>query len=111
MAHAYTRRMEGRMTECNAMKRPGKPDTGNPFVRFDEGRSGDAELTNTVCLICPSPLRLLYRHARALAILFCLARERRRASNAMVKSSSNNSKSSHHEEPLAAPGTAAADGK
>src|SRR5580700_132468 len=23
--------------ECLAMKRPGKPDTGNPFVRFDEG--------------------------------------------------------------------------
>jgi len=23
-----------------AMKQPGKPDTGNPFVRFDEERSG-----------------------------------------------------------------------
>jgi len=23
-----------------AMKRLGKPDTGNPFVRFDEGRGG-----------------------------------------------------------------------
>ena len=66
MAHAYTRRMEGRMTECNAMKRPGKPDTGNPFVRFDEGRSGDAELTNTVCLICPSLLRLLYPQSQGL---------------------------------------------
>ena len=49
------------MTECNAMKRPGKPDTGNPFVRFDEGRSGDTELTTMVCLIGYSPLRLLYR--------------------------------------------------
>ena len=49
------------------MKRPGKPDTGNPFVRFDEGRSGDAELTTTVCLICHSPLRLLY-HPPAASI-------------------------------------------
>jgi len=24
-------------TECLGMKRLGKPDTGNPFVRFDEG--------------------------------------------------------------------------
>jgi len=52
------------MTECNAMKRPGKPDTGNPFVRFDEGRSGDAGLTTTVGLICHPPLRLLYEAAR-----------------------------------------------
>ena len=40
--------------------RPGKPDTGNPFVRFDEERSGSAELTTTVGLIRLLPLRLLY---------------------------------------------------
>jgi hypothetical protein len=51
------------MTECNAMKRPGKPDTGNPFVRFDEERSGSAELTTTVGSIRLRPLRLLYRNA------------------------------------------------
>src|SRR5437667_8953698 len=61
MADANPCPMEGRMTECNTMKRPGKPDTGNPFVRFDEGRGGDTELTTAVCLICHSPLRLLYR--------------------------------------------------
>src|SRR5438552_18042580 len=66
MADANPCRMEGRMTECNAMKRPGKPDTGNPFVRFDEGRSGDTELTTMVCLICYSPLRLLYQRESAL---------------------------------------------
>jgi hypothetical protein len=33
-AYADPRRLEGRMTECDAMKRPGKLDTGNPF---DEG--------------------------------------------------------------------------
>src|SRR5438552_18481577 len=63
MADANPCRMEGRMTECNAMKRPGKPATGNPFVRFDEGRSGDTGLTTMVCLICYSPLRLLYPSA------------------------------------------------
>src|SRR5208282_1234243 len=47
--------------ECLAMKRPGKPDTGNPFVRFDEERSGSAELTTTVSSIRLLPLRLLYR--------------------------------------------------
>jgi len=29
----------------------GKPDTGNPFVRFDEERSGSVELTTTAGLI------------------------------------------------------------
>jgi hypothetical protein len=42
------------------MKRLGKPDTGNPFVRFDEGRSGSAELTTAVRSIRLLPLRLLY---------------------------------------------------
>lgn len=47
------------------MKRPGKPDTGNPFVRFDEGRSGDAALTTAVSSIRLPPLRLLYQqHVR-----------------------------------------------
>ena len=31
--------------ECPVMKRPGKPDTGNPSVRFDEG-SKSASRTN-----------------------------------------------------------------
>jgi hypothetical protein len=43
------------------MKRPGKPDTGNPFVRFDEGRSDEAALTTTVGLNGQPPFRLLYR--------------------------------------------------
>ena len=42
------------------MKRLGKPDTGNPFVRFDEERSGSVELTTTVGSIRLLPLRLLY---------------------------------------------------
>jgi len=42
------------------MKRPGKPDTGNPFVRFDEERGDSVELTTTAGLIRPLPLRLLY---------------------------------------------------
>ena len=46
-----------------AMKQPGKPDTGNPFVRFDEERSGNAEPTTTVSSIRPLPLRLLYQFA------------------------------------------------
>ena len=46
--------------ECWRMKRPGKPDTGNPFVRFDEGRSGSAALTSAVSSIRLLPLRLLY---------------------------------------------------
>src|SRR5271165_1442899 len=50
-------------TECLAMKRPGKPDTGNPFVRFDEERSGSAELTTTVGSTRLLLLRLLYRRA------------------------------------------------
>src|SRR5437762_12981710 len=60
VAYAHPSRMEDHMTECNAMKRPGKPDTGNPFVRFDEGRSGGAALTTTVGSSCQLPLRLLY---------------------------------------------------
>ena len=40
--------------------RLGKPDMVNPFVRFDEGRSGDAALTTTVGSSLLSPLRLLY---------------------------------------------------
>lgn len=47
-------------SECLVMKRPGKPDTGNPFVRFDEERGGSTELTTTVCSIRHLPLRLLY---------------------------------------------------
>jgi hypothetical protein len=43
-----------------AMKRHGKPDTGNPFVRFDEGRSGSVGLTTAVSLNRLLPLRLLY---------------------------------------------------
>ena len=31
-----------------AKKRPGKPDTGKPSVRFDEGWSGLVELTTAV---------------------------------------------------------------
>jgi hypothetical protein len=50
--------------ECLAIKRPGKPDTGNPFVRFDEERSGSAKLTTTVCLTRLLLLRLLYAAAR-----------------------------------------------
>ena len=42
------------------MKRLGKPDTGNPFVRFDEGRSVSAELTTAVSSTRLLPLRLLY---------------------------------------------------
>ena len=38
----------------------GKPDTGNPSVRFDEERSGSVELTTMVGSIRPLPLRLLY---------------------------------------------------
>jgi hypothetical protein len=47
--------------ECLAIKRPGKPDTGNPFVRVDEEGSGSAELTTAVCLTRLLLLRLLYR--------------------------------------------------
>jgi hypothetical protein len=50
----------GRRTECLGMKRPGKPDTGNPFVRFDEGRSDHATLTATVSSSRLPSLRLLY---------------------------------------------------
>jgi len=56
-------------TECWVMKRPGKPDTGNPFVRFDEGRSGSAALTTAVSSIRLLPLRLLYRCDAAKATL------------------------------------------
>ena len=57
--------------ECLAMKRPGKPDTGNPFVRFDEERSGSAGLTTTVGLIRRLPLRLLYHVWQSLFIFRC----------------------------------------
>jgi len=40
--------------------RLGKPDTVNPFVRFDEGRSGNVALTTTVSSSLLFPLRLLY---------------------------------------------------
>jgi hypothetical protein len=50
------------------MKRPGKPDTGNPSVRFDEERSGGAELTTTVGSIRLKPLRLLYRNVLPKAL-------------------------------------------
>ena len=48
--------------ELKAMRlnRPGEPDTGNPYVRFDEGRSGNAEPTTSVGSIRLFPLRLLY---------------------------------------------------
>ena len=49
-----------REPECLVVKRPGKPDTGNPFVRFDEERGGRVELTTTVGLTRFLPLRLLY---------------------------------------------------
>jgi hypothetical protein len=49
------------MTECFTMKRPGKPDTGNPFVRFDEGRSDRRETDHCGRLNSPTSLRLLYR--------------------------------------------------
>jgi hypothetical protein len=42
------------------MKRPGKPDTGNPFVRFDEGRGGSKETDNYGRFNSSKPLRLLY---------------------------------------------------
>jgi hypothetical protein len=41
------------------MKRLGKPDTGNPFVQFDEGRRGSAELTTAVSSTRLLPLRRL----------------------------------------------------
>jgi uncharacterized delta-60 repeat protein len=43
------------------MKRLGKPDTGNPFVRFDEGRRGSAALTSAVSLI--RPFRFAYSNS------------------------------------------------
>ena len=45
--------------------RPGEPDTGNPYVRFDEGRSGNAAPTTSVGSIRLFPLRLLYAAASA----------------------------------------------
>ena len=47
--------------------RPGEPDTGKPYVRFDEGRSGNAALTTAVSSIRHSPLRLLYAAASTMA--------------------------------------------
>ncbi len=67
--------------ECLAMKRPGKPDTGNPFVRFDEERSGSAKLTTTVGSIRLLPFRLLYQkradseHQRAKSLLLAFDRD------------------------------------
>lgn len=48
-----------------AMKRLGKPDTGNPFVRFDEGRVWIRELTTSVGSIPPIQTRLLYLSRQA----------------------------------------------
>jgi hypothetical protein len=48
--------------ECLAMKRPGKPDTGNPSVRFDVGRSDIAARTTAVSSIRLPSLRLLYHY-------------------------------------------------
>ena len=56
------------MTECTAMKRPGKPDTGNPFVRFDEGRGGRRETDNYGRFNSPTPLRLLYLCSEGIVI-------------------------------------------
>ena len=72
MAYAYPSRLEDRRTECNAMKRPGKPDTGNPFVRFDEGRGGNEGLTTTVGLTRLFPLRLLYPAALRYGLTLCV---------------------------------------
>jgi hypothetical protein len=37
MAAAHPSRVKGERADCLDIKRPSKPDTGNPFVRFDEG--------------------------------------------------------------------------
>src|SRR5665213_983625 len=65
-----------REPECLAMKRPGKPDTGNPFVRFDEERGGSAGLTTTVGSTRPLPLCLLYRCCAQLANWIDLPRKK-----------------------------------
>jgi hypothetical protein len=46
------------------MKRPGKPDTGNPSVRFDEGRSHEMKTDNYGLLNLNSWLCLLYQAHR-----------------------------------------------
>jgi hypothetical protein len=43
-----------------AMTRLGKPDTGNPSVRFDEGSEPGRELTTSVGLISTPGSGLLY---------------------------------------------------
>src|SRR5204863_8745385 len=61
--------------EAMRPNRPGEPDTGNPYVRFDEGRSGNAEPTTSVGSIRLFPLRLLYfrslQRADGLHVLIC----------------------------------------
>jgi len=42
LQHALYRKAKAQ-TACLAMKRPGKPDTGNPSVRFDEGSEPGTE--------------------------------------------------------------------
>lgn len=51
--------------------RPGEPDTGNPYVRFDEGRSGNAEPTTSVGSIRLFSLRLLYYRRFGRIIVVC----------------------------------------
>src|SRR2546427_12968341 len=41
LQRALYRKAKAEESECLAMKRPGKPDTGNPSVRFDEGSESD----------------------------------------------------------------------
>jgi hypothetical protein len=49
------------------MKRPGKPDTGNPFVRLDEGVKWHSETDNFGQFNPPVPLRLPYRYVLSIA--------------------------------------------
>lgn len=53
--------------ECLVMKRPGKPDTGNPFVRLDEGVKWHSETDNFGQFNPPVPLRLPYRYVLSIA--------------------------------------------
>lgn len=41
LQRALYRKAKADASECFAMKRLGKPDTGNPSVRFDEGSESD----------------------------------------------------------------------
>ena len=52
------------------MKRLGKPDTGNPSVRFDEGSELERELTIPVGLNSTSSSGLLYRRFRSEVFRF-----------------------------------------